>query len=302
MTARATRVRRALYGPERTAAAPTAILGSSTSATQFEALRAFSELPEASIIPERARPSILMIDIEVAPALVMLWDIWNPKISPHTHIVQDKEMICFAAKWLGEPGIAFRSTYHDGKFTMLQELHGLLEEADAVMHWNGVSFDMPWINTELFKAGFSPPSPYKNIDLYLQFRKIFNFTSNSMDFITKALGYQGKEDTRPDWKGILNGDKKAWDDIKIYNTQDVLCLEDAYGQARPWLMNHPSFAVYSESDNMCPNCGSESLEKRGKAYTAVSVYQRYHCTNPECGKWSRSTSRETGVKIREVAS
>ncbi|NIV35232.1 MAG: hypothetical protein GWN58_38990, partial [Anaerolineae bacterium] len=49
---------------------------------------------------------------------------------------------------------------------MLEGAWELLDEADAVVHYNGKKFDIPTLNREFVKYGFTPPSPYKQIDLY----------------------------------------------------------------------------------------------------------------------------------------
>jgi len=83
---------------------------------------------------------------------------------------------------------------------MIQAAHDLLSEADAVIHYNGNSFDMPWLHTEFLLAGMPPPEPYKNIDLLLAVRKRFRFVSNKLDYVTQAVGLEGKvhhEDAHP---------------------------------------------------------------------------------------------------------
>jgi hypothetical protein len=249
--------------------------------------------------PEGTGPSILMIDIETSPAIVPVWDIWNPHITPDS-IIRDKEMMCFAAKWLGKDQVIFYSTYHHGKQHMMTALWNLLDRADAVMHYNGQSFDMPHINVGFITEGLPPPAPYKQIDLYSTVKKNFNFTSNKLGLVSKKLSLEGKLDSvgMSTWLLCMEDDDAAWQKMKEYNIQDVHALEDLYHPLRPWIHNHPSHALYSGRDDVCPNCGSDNLEKRGFARTHVSTYQRYNCK--ECGKWSRAAKRIGGTQVREA--
>jgi predicted RNA-binding Zn-ribbon protein involved in translation (DUF1610 family) len=253
--------------------------------------------PSGSISGPPGSPRILLIDTEVAPALVMMWDIWNPKINPHEHIIQDKRMICFGAKWLNNGPVVAYSEYHHGRARMLDELWRLLDEADAVEYYNGNRFDDPVMNTEFLKRGDNPPSPYKKVDYYQLVKRKFHFLSNSMDYVSKTLSLDGKSGTRPDWKLIMENDPHAWDDLIVYQKQDVQALEDMRNELGPWLHGGFSHAVYSGQFS-CPKCGSDAVIKKGFAYTTVSAYQRYRCNN--CGGWSRDNFKVKGTTIREV--
>ena len=99
------------------------------------------------------------------------------------------------------------------------------------------------------------------------------------------------------WTKSLAGDPKAWATMERYNKRDVTLLEELYEKLRPWIPNHPSFAVMAGED-VCPACGSADIQRRGYAYTAQTAYQQFVCK--ACGKWSRSTRREFSVTVREV--
>jgi DNA polymerase III epsilon subunit-like protein len=80
------------------------------------------------------------------------------------------------------------SSILNGKKTMLKKIHSLLDECDAVIHYNGTRFDIPTLNKEFLEAGMPPPSPYHQIDLLKTSRKEFRFPSNKLDYVARALG------------------------------------------------------------------------------------------------------------------
>ena len=44
---------------------------------------------------------------------------------------------------------------------MIKGIHKLLDECDAVIHYNGSKFDIPTLNKEFLLHGLHPPAPYK---------------------------------------------------------------------------------------------------------------------------------------------
>ena len=98
------------------------------------------------------------------------------------------------------------------------------------------------------------------------------------------------------WIKCLAGDPKAWAIMKKYNVQDVRLLEEMYELLRPWISNHPNHGLYSESlEDVCTNCGSGELARRGFALTNMGKFQRYVCKS--CGTWVRGNKRVTGTNI-----
>ena len=243
---------------------------------------------------------LLTIDIETSPNLAHVWGLWQQDVGL-SQLLEAGEVICFAAKWHGDEEVQFYSTFHSGKEVMVDRAHRLLDEADAVIHFNGARFDVPHLNREFAEAGMTPPSPYAQIDLLKVVKKNFRFPSNKLDYVTKALGLDHKVQHAGHqlWVKCMAGDYQAWEQMKEYNVQDVVITEQLYDRLLPWISGHPSHGLYVEDeDHRCPNCGSTSLERRGFAYTSVSKFQRYQCRN--CGRWSRGNKRLEGVDIRGV--
>jgi len=243
----------------------------------------------------------LLIDIETSPCLAHVWGLWNQNVSLN-QLRQSTELLCFAAKWLGEPAkdTRFYSIPRNSRELMVVHGHELLDEADAVMTWNGRKFDIPHLNREFLEHGLRPPSPYKQIDLCDVVKRQFRFPSNKLQYVSTQLGLRGKagHEGHELWVKCMAGDEAAWKRMERYNRQDVILLEGLYRKLQPWIPGHPSHAAL-EGAHVCPRCGSGQLQKRGSALTLQSSYQRYQCKN--CGGWSRDTKRLSGVTIREVA-
>lgn len=242
----------------------------------------------------------LAIDIETAPNLAHVWGLWNQNVGL-SQLIEPTEMLCFAAKWLGSKTIKFYSQHHDGHSAMVERAHELLDEADAVLHYNGKRFDVPHLNREFLALGLAPPSPYRQIDLLATVKKQFNFPSNKLDHVSRALGLPGKvgHEGHTLWIKCMAGDPKAWARMKRYNKQDVALLEDLYDQLKPWIKGHPHVGLIDGTGADSCLCGSTNLERRGYAYTAVSQFQQYRCR--DCGRWVRGNKAVARVDTREVA-
>lgn len=228
---------------------------------------------------------ILFLDIETFPNVVYTWGLFNQFIN-HTHIVDSGRTACWSAKWLGEKKVMYAGLDTHSNRNMLREIHRLLDEADAVVHYNGKRFDIPTLNKEFIKHGMSPPAPYKQIDLLTVARSQFRFTSNKLDYIAKFLGLGGKEHHKGHslWVGCMNNDPASWKVMQRYNKRDVTLLEDVYDKMLPWIPRHANWSVFQNA-LVCPNCGSMHFQKRGLEHTMMGTYQRYQCN--KCRKWFR---------------
>lgn len=236
---------------------------------------------------------ILLLDIETAPNKVYAWGLWNQNIATN-QIVEPGYTLCWAAKWLGDKELLFSSMHSDGEEAMLSLIWELLDEADAVVHYNGTKFDMPTLNKEFILHGYLPPSSYKEIDLLKTARRRFKFPSNKLDYIAQRLGLGTKTKHRGMslWHDCMQGDDKAWSVMERYNKQDVKLLEKLYKRLLPWIKNHPNYGLYNSKKDACRNCGGK-LKKNGWEYTATCKYQRYRCV--KCGAEGRGPTNE-GVK------
>lgn len=241
---------------------------------------------------------ILLLDIESSPNTAHVWGLWQQNVSIN-QLMESSYVLCYAAKWYGEKEVMFDSVHKSRPKTMLKGIHGLLNDADAVVHYNGTKFDIPTLNKEFLLHSFNPPSPYKQIDLLRVVRSNFRFPSNKLDYVAQRLnlGKKHEHEGHELWVKCMNGDKDAWKRMEKYNIQDVVLLENLYRNLLPWIKSHPNHNLFSDG-HVCPNCGSSSVQKRGTAISATGTYQRYQCRS--CGTWSQSTkSIKSSVEVKQ---
>ena len=86
-----------------------------------------------------------MLDIESAPNMAFVWGLFKQNISI-SQIVDSGYVLCWAAKWYGDSEVHFDSVYQSRPKAMLKRIHKMLDEADAVVHYNGLRFDIPTLN------------------------------------------------------------------------------------------------------------------------------------------------------------
>jgi DNA polymerase elongation subunit (family B) len=233
---------------------------------------------------------ILLLDIETAPHKVYCWGLYDQNISIN-QIVEPGFTLCWSAKWYGTKKIYFSSLQRDGHKKMIQNIYDLLEEANAIISYNGNRFDIPTLNKEFVLEGLTPPSSYKEIDLLRIARQRFRFPSNKLDYISKELGLGSKtKHLGMDlWRGCMSGEKASWRIMERYNKQDVKLLEALYIKLLPWIKNHPNHGLYVDAKHpICRNCGSPDIIKKGFEYLQVGKYQRYKCNT--CGAPNRGAT------------
>jgi DNA polymerase elongation subunit (family B) len=234
---------------------------------------------------------LLLVDIETAPNLATVWGLWNQNIALN-QLIKAGYTLCWAAKWHGDKEIMFESVV-TGEKRMIRRIHKLLDEADAVCHYNGTKFDIPTLNKEFLLQGLRPPAPFKEIDLLRTARRKFRLASNKLDYVAKSLGLGEKAHHKGHelWLECMAKKKDAWKTMETYNKQDVVLLEKVYDRLMPWVVGHPNRSVM-EGAECCPKCASKSFQARGYAQTAAAVYRRYQCN--DCGSWFRAAMREKG--------
>lgn len=238
--------------------------------------------------------------METSPNIATVWGLFNQNVSL-SQLQESTRVICFAAKWFGTKTVHFYSEHHHSSSQMVSEAHRLLDEADAVCHFNGTRFDVPHLNREFLMAGLNPPSPFQEIDLLKVIRKRFKFTSSKLAHVTAELGLSGKlSHTGHDlWLKCMAGDDKAWNLMRRYCKQDVVTTEELYEKLLPWIDTHPHVGLIDGTGpETCNRCGSDHLQRRGFRHTLSGSYQKAQCQN--CGGWVSFTNRDAAVKTRGV--
>lgn len=235
---------------------------------------------------------ILVLDIENAPNLAYVWKLWQENV--HSDLfVKSNHIMSWSAKFVGEDKMYFDSLGQSTKRHMLKGIYNLLNKADVVVHYNGKRHDMPFLNREFLEEGFSPPSTYKEIDLFTTVKNRFKFPSNRLDYVCKALGLGKKADERGAgyelWTDCLNGVRRAWDDMRKYNQHDVTLTEAVYLKLRPWIKNHPNIALYESTATRCPHCASKQFKDAGFIAAKNNLYQQFKCLRSTCGTYFKAT-------------
>lgn len=243
---------------------------------------------------------ILAWDIELTPLTVYSWSLW-PNHIPIQQIEKPQEVMCFGARWYGKNQVMFKSTFHHGKKEMLEHIHSLLDEADAVLSWNGAGFDSKHIRREFIENGMKPPSPYVEIDLMKVAKKQFKFPSNKLDYVAQTLdvGKKVQHEGFQLWLDCIDGSRSAWAKMKEYQLQDVNLLIDLYEKLLPWIDNHPNIHAYSdEHPGGCVTCGSKNIHSHGYKVNSAGRYRRYRCQ--DCGKFMRGKSLVSSTEMRPL--
>lgn len=238
-------------------------------------------------------PKVLLLDIETSPLLSYTWNIWQQDIGLN-QIQNDWAILSWSAKWLHDP--ASKVMYQDNRNSkdieddkkLLKGIWKLLDDADVIVTQNGKSFDEKKLNARFIINGYGPPSPYQHIDTKRIASKKFAFTSKKLEYMADVLNLpkqKSKHKKFPGfelWKECLKGNKEAWDEMKHYNIQDVLVLEDLYLKLRPWDNGGVNFSLYVDDESpSCTVCNSKSLQKAGTRVIKNGKFQRYQCN--ECG-------------------
>lgn len=254
-------------------------------------------------------PKILVFDIETAPITAYTWGLWDQNIGLN-QIKSDWHILSWAAKWYGAP--ASEVVYMDNSkkkdvqddYALVLGLWKILDEADIVIAQNGDKFDIKKFNARAAIHGLPPVSPFKSTDTLKESRKVFSFTSHSLEYMSEALNTKYKKlkhDKYPGfelWKAVLAGDKKAWAEMKVYCIHDVLATEELYSKIQGWIKTQNIACFFDDAQVRC-RCGSPNVYKKGFVYTDAGKFQGYKCK--DCGKRPKGrTNLLTSLKKKNL--
>lgn len=250
-------------------------------------------------------PKILLLDIETAPIVAYVWDLWDQNVGLN-QIKSDWHLLSWAAKWLDEEPVMYMDQRCQKKLSndkfILNYIWKLLDSADYVIMQNGKKFDKRKLNARFILNGMQPPSPYKVIDTLLIAKRHFNFTSNKLEYLSDKLSNIKKMTKRKFagfdlWAECLKNNPKAWNELEKYNKLDVLALEQVYKKLIPW-DNQINFSIHTGRHDDCGVCNSKhSLIRSGYSILSSGAKrQRYKCT--ACGAWS--TDKKNLVNSSEM--
>jgi uncharacterized protein YprB with RNaseH-like and TPR domain len=252
------------------------------------------------------KPKVLFLDIETLPLELVGFGLYDQNFGLN-QVRKDWTVASWAAKWAHKDKMYYadvskqKNKRDDAR--ILGELWPLLDSADIICTQNGKRFDIPKLKARFVINGFKPPSPSEHIDTRQIAKRVFGFTSNSLEYMCKALNLKFQKLPHKKfpgmelWTACLDGNKKAWAEMKLYNCYDVLCLEALYERIQAW---DRSVSLTKYDPNIACNCGSTELIKNGYAWTATGRFQRYSCK--DCGAWVRGKenllSKERKAKLK----
>lgn len=259
------------------------------------------------LVTSPANPTlrILLLDIENAPMLSYHWGVWQQNIGRPMRLEGDRSyMMSIAMKWLGEDEIFYFESRNEDDSQLVHDTIRFLDEADVIIAHNGKSFDIKKINAYAIMNDIKPPSPFRQIDTLIEARKNFMFERNTLAYVADALNCSPKLEHKKFqgfdlWKECMKGNEEAWEEMKIYNIQDIRTLEEVYLKIRPYIKSHPNVVTTAASlKHRCTACGSFDLKENGFSISNVSKFQRYVCG--DCGSFSRGRKNLLGKDEREM--
>jgi len=252
---------------------------------------------------------ILLIDIETSLMEVYLWSLWKQNYISPDNVKKSWSVLSWSAKWLFEPRVM--SQIVSGKeaknredASILPSIWDLLNEANIVIAHNGKKFDTRRLNTRFIAAGMPPPMSYRVIDTLSVTRSNFDMPSYKIDEINKLLGLSTKLEHKFElWKRCAEGDETALSELRHYNENDVLILEETYLTIRPWIKSHPNVGLYIDTTGIvCTNCGHDDLEWDGFYYTPAGKYEAFRCNQCSAIGRSRKSDLTKEERARLIAS
>lgn len=126
----------------------------------------------------------------------------------------------------------------DGKLALA--IKQQLESADIIVSWNGMMFDVPFLNARLIASGHSPvrvgeKHPTTHLDLMYYSRGVsLKLNSSKLDTVSKFLNTQAKTPLdATTWAEAASGDKAALDQVVEHCEADVRVLRDVFWHLAP---------------------------------------------------------------------
>lgn len=253
------------------------------------------------------QPKILIVDIETWPIEAMVWQLYDQNVALN-QIRHDWSIMAWSAKWHGKKKVYYfdvskQKNYRDDS-KILKPLWDLFDQADIVVGQNSKKFDTKKINARFIINKIQnchPPSSYRQEDTKVMAKKMFGFTSNRLEYMSKALGLSVQKMVKREfagqelWNECWDRNKRAWAEMKRYNIADLLATEELYNKLRSWSRTINNNIYHKMHSNVC-QCGSTDFIKNGYSYTNAGRFDRIRCNS--CGTEYRQAQNDASVKKR----
>jgi hypothetical protein len=225
---------------------------------------------------------VLFYDLETTPLKAYIWQLGQQFVR-HGQLVDgfaQTKIICMAWCWNdGKPAKVVDWGVDQDDTGIVKKFDELVSEADIVIGKNSDRFDNKVMNTRRLFLGLPclPDWVKYTDDLEKQIRKHFRLASNSLDYLSKELGFGGKDKMQfSDWIDIVEKQcSKALNKMKKYNRKDTEDLRDIWNYCEKFIT--PKFQYRKKGEVVCKNCNSNHLIKFGVAQQGITRYQQYWC-------------------------
>lgn len=225
---------------------------------------------------------------------ILIWDIES------SHLKADfGTVLAIGWKWLGEKKTHVLSLADFKKFTtdpiddrdlIDAFVSSVYNTASLTITYNGIRFDLPYINAKCLEHDLPLPAPVPMLDVYLSIvRGKLALSRKSLQNVCYFLKLSNEKTPVEGriWKRASSGHKGSLKYIVDHCKADVLVLEEAYMKLRPLLRGHPRVAGWGP----CRYCGKDTLQSRGLVLSSDRVQKRRHyCSS--CGGWESRPDRK----------
>lgn len=253
-------------------------------------------------IPKK-QPRILVFDVETFPSIAATFGRFNQTIG-HNNIIREGGAIVSASwKFYGDTEINSvvmtpEEAIKDDDTRIVCELYEAFEQADAVVAHNA-GFDMGVFKARLALHRMPMHKTVKVIDTY-KISKGMRFNSRKLDSLADYFN-AGRKVTHEGinlWIRCMNGDPEALNDMRVYNEQDIVLLEEVYNCIKAYDNKPVNLGQYfNDNEQHCPACGSTDIASTGNlVYTEVSSFDEVRCNS--CGHRSRKRNQRNSKDKR----
>jgi uncharacterized protein YprB with RNaseH-like and TPR domain len=240
---------------------------------------------------ETNEPKILYFDIETSPLLVYAWGLGKQYVGAK-QVRKERKILSIGYMFETDKNVTILkmdmkkhdiNTFDDdADKEMLIKFMKVYDTADLAVAHNGRRFDRARIRARLVKYRLPDIAPVLFDDSYGMTKDI-DFTSHKLDYLGRYLGTGQKDEIDYSaWIRVMEGSKKALDEMCAYMKTDVIRLKDAYIRLKPYSKSKLNLSTFKSDGSICPGCGSYDLSRWGYRYTTAGKYLSYKCN--QCGK------------------
>lgn len=240
----------------------------------------------------KKQPRLLIFDVETVPSIAATFGRFNQTIG-HNNVIREGGAIVSAAwKFYGDTEVKSvvmtpEEAIKDNDTRIVCELYEAFEQSEVVVAHNA-SFDLGVFKARLALHRMPMHKTVKVIDTY-KISRGMRFNSRKLDSLADYFdaGRKVFHEGINLWIRCMNGDPEALNDMRIYNEQDIVLLEEVYNCIKAYDSKPINLGQYfDDNEQHCPACGSTDVASTGNlVYTDVSAFDEVICNS--CGHRSR---------------